>query len=84
MTTTKREKKTKEIVLGKCWKYLDDNFHKLSQSNKIKIALELCKKDLPQALEHSGEITGNIIINIKSPSKILSEKELNAASSPSK
>ena len=50
MNTTKREKTIKELFLGKCWAYLDDNFHKFSEENKIKIALALTTKDLPQEM----------------------------------
>lgn len=48
MNTTKQEKAVKELFLGKCWQYLDDNFHKFTEANKIKIALALATKDLPQ------------------------------------
>ena len=54
MNTTTSEKKIKELFIGKCWEYLDDNFHKFSETNKIKIALELCKKDLPQEITGEG------------------------------
>lgn len=47
MNTTKREKKAKEDLLGKCWGYFNDNFHKFSNNNKIKIGLALCVKDMP-------------------------------------
>ncbi len=46
MNTTKQEKAIKELFVGKCWNYLDDNFHKFKEYNKIKVALELCKKDI--------------------------------------
>ena len=48
------EKKIKELFVGNCWKYLHDNFHKFNETNKIKIALEIYKKDIPQQIE--GEI----------------------------
>ena len=48
------DKSIKTLFIGKCWEYLDSNFHKFSQGNRIKIALELCKKDIPQVLE--GEV----------------------------
>lgn len=57
MSTTNSEKTIKELFVGKCWKYLDDNFHKFSQTNKIKIALELCKKDIPQELRGEMKVT---------------------------
>lgn len=51
MNTGPQEKAVKELFVGKCWQYLNDNFHKFNQTNKIKIALELCKKDIPQELK---------------------------------
>ena len=47
MNTTTYEKTIKELFVGKCWEYLDNNFHKFNETNKIKIALEVCKKDIP-------------------------------------
>ena len=52
MNTTEREKNLKELVLGKCWKYIHDNFNKFNQVNKIKVSLALLQKSMPQ------EITG--------------------------
>lgn len=60
--THKRDRSIKEIFVGKCWQYLDDNFHKFNENNKIKIALELCKKDIPQEIQGSGIETKIIII----------------------
>lgn len=51
MNTTKQEKTIKELFLKKCWEYLDDNFHKFNEANKIKIALTLAQKDLPQEVQ---------------------------------
>jgi hypothetical protein len=60
MNTTKQEKAIKELFVGKCWEYLNDNFHKFTEANKIKIALTLATKDIPMALEHSGTIDVNV------------------------
>jgi len=46
------EQSIKKLFIGKCWSYLNGNFHKFNQTNQIKIALELVKKDIPQ------EVTG--------------------------
>ena len=54
---TQREKTIKQLFIGNCWKYLHDNFAKFSETNKIKIALELCKKDTPQ------EMNGSMFVN---------------------
>lgn len=45
------EKSVKKLFVGKCWQYLYENFHKFSEVNRIKIALKLCEKDMPQQLE---------------------------------
>ena len=58
MNTSYEEKKNKRILLQKGWEYLNDNFHKFSEDNKIRIALELVKKDMPTILE--GDINTNI------------------------
>ena len=54
MNTSQREKSVKELLLGKTWDYLNDNFHKFKQPIKIKIALALVQKDMPT------EITGGL------------------------
>ena len=54
---TKSEKTIKQLFIGNCWSYLNDNFYKFTETNKIKIALELCKKDLPTQLEGGFNVT---------------------------
>jgi len=68
MNTTKHEKTIKELFVGKCWSYLNDNFHKFSQTNKIKIALALTTKDLPTQLD--GELVKNQIVVIRNECEI--------------
>lgn len=66
--TTKYEKTIKEIFLGKCWEYLDENFHKFNENNKIKIALTLAQKDLPQEVKGLSQqivVMNDIIRNDK-------------------
>jgi len=53
----KGNKSIKELVVNNCWQYLYNNFHKFNQTNKIKIALELAKKDLPTQLQGELKIT---------------------------
>ena len=60
MNTTKQEKTIKQLFLGKCWEYLDNNFHKFSDDNKIKIALTLVAKDIPQEVQ--GLNLNNIVM----------------------
>jgi hypothetical protein len=50
MNTSRKERTIKELFIGNCWEYLNNNFHKFTEQNKIKIALELCKKDIPVEL----------------------------------
>ena len=47
MNTTNEEKKATAELLEKVSVYLNDNFHKFSDSNKIKIALEIFKRKMP-------------------------------------
>ena len=54
---TKAEKTKRELLVGKSWEFLNDNFHKFNEDNKIKIALELCKKNMPTILE--GDTLGD-------------------------
>lgn len=55
----RQERSLKELFVGKCWKYLDDNFHKFVERDRIKIALTLCTKDIPQ--EVTGDLTHKIM-----------------------
>ena len=59
----------KQQVLSKSWNWLNDNFHKFSDGNKIKVTLALSLKDMPTQLQ--GEINFN-----KTPSIELGGKEL--------
>lgn len=59
MNTTLEEKQNKKELLDKCWSYLNDNFHKFTITNQIKIALSLVQKDMPTQL--SGEVVRQII-----------------------
>jgi len=61
----KNEQSIKKLFIGKCWSYLDNNFHKFNERNKIKIALELCKKDIPQVLEGEVKYTAMSTIRIE-------------------
>ena len=57
MNTTKREKTIKELFMGECWEYLRNNFHKFNETNKIKVALTLVQKDIPQKIEGDMKVT---------------------------
>lgn len=45
------DKILKEKVLDLCWEYLHDNFHKFNETNKIKVSMALCTKNIPQKVE---------------------------------
>ena len=51
-----KEQAIKEIFIGECWSYLRNNFSKFNQANQIKIALELCKKDVPQEIKGAVQV----------------------------
>jgi len=60
MNTKENQVATNQLI-GKCAVYLNDNFHKFSQANKIKIALDILKKSMPTEL--SGEVkTGQTLV----------------------
>jgi predicted metallopeptidase len=75
MNTGPKEKSLKQLFVGKCWEYLNDNFHKFTETNKIKIALELCKKDIPTEISGSLEGVGTQI-HITKVTNNLTEAEL--------
>lgn len=58
MEITLEEKKSWSELGVKSAFWLNDNFHKFSLTNKIKIALEVFKRSCPTMLEHSGKIEG--------------------------
>lgn len=66
--THRTNRKIKHEVVENCWKYLKDNFHKFSESNKIKVALTLTQKDMATILE--GEFTATV----KMPSITIDDK----------
>ena len=65
---SRHEKAIKELFIGKCWEYLCNNFHKFNEANRIKIALELCKKNIPT------ELAGELAVT-QMPKVTIGEKE---------
>jgi hypothetical protein len=51
MDITRREKTLRELVVETCWEYLRDNFHKFNDTNKLKVALAISAKSLPQEFQ---------------------------------
>jgi hypothetical protein len=47
MNATKENINAHKELIDKCAIYLNDNFHKFSQTNKIKISLEIFKRNMP-------------------------------------
>jgi len=64
-TSELQDTAVKSLFIAKCWKYLDDNFHKFSEGNRIKISLELCKKDIPQQIEGEIKYTSMAVIKVE-------------------
>ena len=50
-------------VIRKMWQYIDENFHKFSDNNKVKVSLALAQKDMPTQLD--GKVSETIINIIK-------------------
>jgi hypothetical protein len=59
INNTKDSQRVKKELLPKCYEYLNNNFHKFKQDNKIKVALELVKKDMITKLQGEGFGTSN-------------------------
>ena len=53
----KEDRNSKPELVHKCWAYLNDNFHKFTEDKQIKIALEMCKKDLPTTIQGNLNVT---------------------------
>ena len=62
MNTTYEEKKSTKALLVKSKIFLNNNFHKFSQGNKIKIALALILKEMPIQFENDNPPQINVFI----------------------
>ena len=69
------QRSKRDLLINKSWSYLYDNFHKFSQDNKIKISLELAKKNIPTELIGNPK-TETKIIFITSKDRIGSENRV--------
>lgn len=56
MNNTHEDKVATRELIDISKKYLRDNFHKFTDFNKIKIALALITKSMPNEVVHGGEI----------------------------
>lgn len=68
------EKGKRNLLIGKSWEYLCDNFHKFSEDNRIRIALEIVKKNIPQEIINDSIKDTNIII-VRDKEKIGTESQ---------
>jgi len=71
----KQGKATKELVVGKCWEFFNDNFHKFSQANKIKIGLALCTRDMPTS-PLVDQSTHNHFVIFRNPKSLQEENAI--------
>lgn len=71
MNTTNEQKKSKKELLEKGWSYLNDNFHKFTEDNRIKIALTLCQKDMPTVMEGVNQSQVVIMGDIKKDDQLV-------------
>ncbi len=52
-------------LVNKSWQYLYENFHKFNEFNRIKVALEIIKRDMPTKLEGADHKNTIYVINGK-------------------
>jgi hypothetical protein len=74
------EQKAKSVLLKKCYSYLENNFNRFSETNKLKVALALVQRRIPEELNTTGEV--NVTINIVEPD--INDSEIWADSSARK
>ena len=67
-------KKKQERLYQLCHDYLIDNFHKFSEANKLKVALQLSSKMVPQ--EKSVDMDGQLKVTMMSTIKTETGEEL--------
>lgn len=81
-SVTLEERKATTRLIKKCRIYLDENFHKFSEDNRIKISMALLQKAIPTQLEHSGQIEGaptKVIVLYAKPSNTNTESRIPAS-----
>ncbi len=69
---TSQEHTVRQRVLEKLWGYVDENFHKFTDANKLKIVVALCAKSMPQIIEGNYSVTKMPSVKVE-----LKEQELN-------
>ena len=51
------ESSVRAQVLGMVWQWTYENFHKLTDANKIKISMSLMGKNIPQQIDQNINVT---------------------------
>lgn len=54
---TAQQETIRQKVLEKLWDYVDQNFHKFTDANKLKVVVALCSKSMPQIVEGNYQVT---------------------------
>ena len=67
-------------LVNRSWQYLFENFHKFNEFNKIKVALEIIKRDMPTKLE--GAVGGDTKIFVVRDKKEIVGNPAQALSRP--
>lgn len=64
---TAQQETVRQKVLSKLWEYVDQNFHKFSEPNKLKVVVALCAKSMPQVIEGNYSVTklGKVTVDTK-------------------
>lgn len=60
-TISWEERKARDALIQKCYTYLNDNFHKFSDTKKLRISLEIIKKRLGAELSLDANVKINKI-----------------------
>ena len=69
-------------LIKKSYLYLCNNFHKFKPNVRFNLALEIIKKAMPTAVEHSGNMGGETKIIIIRPSEVKVEDTAQTVSRP--
>lgn len=67
------EQRIKKIFVSQCWSYLHDNFYKFNEDNKVRIAMEIVKRNIPQQIEGSFRVTEMPMIRLDDGTSFIPE-----------
>lgn len=54
--TKHKDKRTLDRILIKCYNYIEQNYHKFTKTEKIRVALELIKKQMGDSQPKEGDV----------------------------